>query len=716
MDIYLVVNSLVSICLLGMGIAVLVKDVKSKSNIYFMLFAVSLATWIMSNYYSNDFSLSHAIALLMNRIIFIAASSMMFFLALFLSAMVNRKKKILEKIMVIMMVVSIFISLTPLVVDDIFPQGNEYAIEFGIFTPVLVLIIIAFIIYSIVVLVSAVKQAGTVDKKRVKNMRSVLIIFTSTLVFTNSILPMLFDIYVLTPVGLSVMSMYLVFSFGGMIINGKLFNINATILRKVLSSTLIFLLSAVYYSTVGLLIYAIFKIFHMQDDLLWLLIVPPFVASMNFMTYSLREKVEVSVKNLLLSNYYNINEVIDKVNKKMLSANSVNNVIKTIGNTIEETVNAKACLIFSEKGEVAYKYGKFHREIVEELKSTPSELFNEDIVFLDKMQWGDNQLKNLLFKHKVDAVMRLSGDKAGLNGENIFICLGGKKDGGSYSDKDIKLLLAVSNCFVIGLKNVLQMMRIQEFNDVLTIKINEATKELVKKNKLLEKQDEQKNEFLSIASHQLKTPLTSLRGNLSMLADGDYGAVNATQRDIMLGVENQAALMSSLVSDFLDVSRLQSGKFVVDKKMIDITEVLTAQIDLVKKIAVDRKITMTLHIGSNIPKINADDGKISQVIMNFMDNAIYYSPEGSEINVFLEGGEQTVEFKVMDQGIGVPRKEQEKLFTKFYRVHNAQKMRRNGVGIGLFLAKKIIDGHNGEIIFESKEGKGSTFGFRIPIN
>jgi signal transduction histidine kinase len=123
-------------------------------------------------------------------------------------------------------------------------------------------------------------------------------------------------------------------------------------------------------------------------------------------------------------------------------------------------------------------------------------------------------------------------------------------------------------------------------------------------------------------------------------------------------------------------------------------------------------LKLQYRVPSVFPILYIDEGKIRQVIMNFIDNAIYYSSEETAIKIELavEGGEAV--FKVKDTGIGVPKKEQSHLFTKFFRATNARKQRPDGTGVGLFLAKKVIVAHGGDIVFE---GEGSTFGFRLPI-
>ena len=119
---------------------------------------------------------------------------------------------------------------------------------------------------------------------------------------------------------------------------------------------------------------------------------------------------------------------------------------------------------------------------------------------------------------------------------------------------------------------------------------------------------------------------------------------------------------------------------------------------------------------ADFPLLQLDDTKIRQVIMNFLDNAVYYTPAGGTVKIELEEAERTVELRIIDSGIGVPKADQHKLFTKFFRASNARKARPDGTGLGLFMAQKVIVASGGAIIFHSKEGEGSTFGFSFPRN
>lgn len=174
--------------------------------------------------------------------------------------------------------------------------------------------------------------------------------------------------------------------------------------------------------------------------------------------------------------------------------------------------------------------------------------------------------------------------------------------------------------------------------------------------------------------------------------------------------------MVYLIADFLNVSRIKTGKFVIEPKEVDLPMVVSEEITQLREMAGSRDITLQYQAPEVFPKVMLDDNKIRQVMMNIVDNAIYYTPAGGTVTIQLFVDSADVVFKVIDTGIGVPKREQHKLFTKFFRAGNARKARPDGTGLGLFMAQKIIAEQGGSIIFESTEGKGSTFGFRFPLS
>lgn len=252
---------------------------------------------------------------------------------------------------------------------------------------------------------------------------------------------------------------------------------------------------------------------------------------------------------------------------------------------------------------------------------------------------------------------------------------------------------------------------------VLQRQIDEATAELRKANDELRRLDETKNEFVSMASHQLRTPLTSIKGYISMVLEGDAGSLNDDQRKLLTEAFTSSERMVRLIGDFLNVSRLQNGKFMIDRSVpVDLSAVVTEEIQIVTEIAEARGIGIAYHKPSRYPVLFIDEDKIRQVIMNLLDNAIFYSGDSKVVTVRLYSHDGAAIFEVTDHGIGVPAPARKHLFTKFYRADNAQTQRPDGTGVGLYLAKQVVAGHGGSVMFAPKAaGTGSTFGFRLPI-
>jgi signal transduction histidine kinase len=294
-----------------------------------------------------------------------------------------------------------------------------------------------------------------------------------------------------------------------------------------------------------------------------------------------------------------------------------------------------------------------------------------------------------------------------------FILFGDKLNGDIYNAQDKQLLMIVANELALAVQNALRFDEIENFNLTLQHKIHEATHKLRRANDKLKALDESKDDFISMASHQLRTPLTTIKGYTSMVLDGDAGKLTATQKKLLGQALFSSQRMVYLIADLLNVSRLRTGKFVIDATPVNLAEVVQQELEQLQETAAAHSVTLEYDQPADFPELLLDETKTRQVIMNFVDNAIYYTPAGGHIEVQLLNKSATVELRVKDNGIGVPRSERPHLFTKFYRAGNARKARPDGTGLGLFMAKKVIIAQSGALIFDSQEGKGSTFGFTL---
>lgn len=210
--------------------------------------------------------------------------------------------------------------------------------------------------------------------------------------------------------------------------------------------------------------------------------------------------------------------------------------------------------------------------------------------------------------------------------------------------------------------------------------------------------------------------MTIVNGYIANIIDGMYGPTNNRQKEALELVENRVRLTEGLVSDLLNLSRIEAGRFFIDREPVDLSRVVPEEIEQLKMKADELGVKLEYTAPTQpIPILQIDPPKTRQVIMNLIDNAIAYSPKGI-VKITLESAGNQVVFKVKDNGIGVPEAERPKLFNKFYRATNAKQQRADGTGIGLYLVKRVIEQQGGAIIFDSQAGKGSIFGFRLPLS
>ena len=227
------------------------------------------------------------------------------------------------------------------------------------------------------------------------------------------------------------------------------------------------------------------------------------------------------------------------------------------------------------------------------------------------------------------------------------------------------------------------------------------------------KRDEiRKNDFIAMASHELKTPLTSLKAYIQLLAKKITKNDDAFINNALIKADNQINKMADLIYSFLDLSRLETGKLQLKTQHFDINQLISGTIAETSLVNPDHHI---IFEPDSTITVNADMEKIGQVISNFLSNAIKYSSKDTPIIVSSQIIDNCVQVSVADQGVGIKQKDQEKLFQRFYRVDNERIKNISGFGIGLYLASEIIQRHNGTIGVESQEDKGSTFYFRLPI-
>jgi signal transduction histidine kinase len=246
-------------------------------------------------------------------------------------------------------------------------------------------------------------------------------------------------------------------------------------------------------------------------------------------------------------------------------------------------------------------------------------------------------------------------------------------------------------------------------------KVESLVSELEKSNEHLKELDRQKDELLSIVSHQLATPITSVKWYLEMLQDGDVGELEDDQKKHVHSMQAIATDLTDLVGMILDVSRIQLGRMRIDKQSLDLAEFFKEIIETVEPKAIEKHINFVKNLPASFPPADLDKRYTRMTIENLLTNAIKYTPEKGDVTIDVQIKGNKLLCTVKDSGCGIPKAEQDKIFGKLFRASNVRNS-VDGNGFGLYVAKGAVEAQGGSIRFDSTEGKGTTFYVELPLS
>ncbi len=261
---------------------------------------------------------------------------------------------------------------------------------------------------------------------------------------------------------------------------------------------------------------------------------------------------------------------------------------------------------------------------------------------------------------------------------------------------------------VIFMEDITDLTRLEEELKNSYIKLENAYEEL-------KEADAMKSEFISTASHELRTPLTVINSYIEMFEEGLLGKLSDTQLEKIRVIGSQTHHMIRLVEDMLDTSRLESKKLKIHMDTMRLDEIAKKSLEDLSRLAGLKEHIVSMNIDRGLPEIRGDERRVRQVFDNLLTNAIKYTPNKGRIDVKIENEPLQVRVSITDNGIGVARKDHDKIFEKFFTGSGSSLTRESGrMGLGLAIAKSIVEAHKGRIWVESDLGKGSTFTFIIP--
>jgi len=245
--------------------------------------------------------------------------------------------------------------------------------------------------------------------------------------------------------------------------------------------------------------------------------------------------------------------------------------------------------------------------------------------------------------------------------------------------------------------------------------VQERTRQLADANAELVRLNRSKSEFVSSVSHELRTPLAAIKGYAALLGSGQFGALTDAQQERVKKVEKHADLLTLFVNNLLDIARIESGRVIMEHRAFPVEEFLTGVQDVIQPQLQAKKLRLAVD-RDGVQELLGDPQHLHRVFVNLLSNAIKYTPDGGAIRMGFAKEGQTVVASVADTGAGIPAADLPKLFQEFYRANDAINQQVRGTGLGLALAKRIVEAHQGKIWVTSEHGKGSTFFVSLPAN
>jgi len=704
-----------------LGIIVFLKNTKSRINFTFFLHSISISVWLFSTFmmFINRGNLEKAI--FWDRVVYAGVVFIPAFMYHFGLAYTKKRRDIVLYMGYLLSFVFLPLVFTKYFVSDIFIY------KWGIHTKAQLfhhIFLIYFVIYVLLWFVNFSiyykKITSPVAKTQTK-----YIILGFLLLF--SIGPLAY----LPAYGISIYP----FSY----ISGVLFTIivfYAIVKYRLLNIKLVFRSSFVYLLSL-LVIFGLASVVKtlankfFQEFIFWIDLITIFFAVASF----------PSIKNLFLkwankyffTSLYDSGKLILKTGNDLKTFLNIDKIYEYLFSVFSRNLHTKAFGVLNyneENGTYKLQYNQgfkvkkgadFERNPVVEAKFIN---YNEIVITeeLRNLHYSKKtkDLIELLEKLEVELLipLKVKGNQIGL------IALGPKETNEAYNEEDLQVLEIIAGQSAVAIENAQLYSRVKHFNIKLKKEVKDAVEKVEKTNKdlsqvnnklslaykKLKQLDSAKNEFISIASHQLRTPLTSIKGFISMILEGDYGKVDKEAEGALKKIFISNERLIKLVNDLLSLSRIESGKFSFNFKKDDIIDLIKNVLDDFKLEAKDKNLKIKfIKPDKEVKSFVFDQNKIHEVISNLVDNAIKYTEKG-QIEIGVEDIGRKMKIIISDSGKGMSSQELEYVFEKFRRGENSSNLNTEGTGLGLYVCKKIVDAHQGRIYAKSEgTGKGSQF-------
>ena len=706
------IDSVTGLSLAGLAVASLLKKgYKNPINQYFAGFSFTMALFLACKEIG---AYPFFAALNLTAVTFSSSFAGLIFLLLFVTNLVgsHRFNTFIKWASWPLWTICI-LGLTPFVTQGIVVHNNDYAVYGVIYGPLIWLYIFGMvymlILMSFNVIFGLFSTTG-VRKRQLAATGIGIALSIPAVILLSLILPIVLNDYSISGFGTMPILILVGCTYYGAI-RYQLFDIRSTIVR-----TLTYVMSTVTLIGIYYLVIAAISLVFLKDTsimnqspistALIVVLLLMFQPTKNFF-----DKLTGSV---FYRGYYSSDDLFARLNQ-IYSDNTteMSTLLEKTATEIAKTLKGEQALLFINTGEAKYLTGGTidHSPLSEEnfLKLQAAFATSSQTIVCSTLE-EDNPIRDLMLKCKIELIVPLIQTKV-----IGFLCLGEHRSS-HYTSRDVKVLNTIAGGLVIAIKNAMSIQEIKDINAAnLQQRIASATKELSANNAMLRKIDGEKDEFVSVTSHELRTPMTVLSGFINLLQRQQIGPLNEQQQDILTKMASNTKSLINLTNDMLDLSKMEANKSAMDIADVSIKELMGEVLDKTKILYDEKAISLTYEGTDAI--IKTDKAKFERIMTNLLGNANKFTDHGGSVKI-----SSTVDYTthlaticVADNGIGIPPESISSLFKKFSQVDNHLKRQYGGTGLGLAICKEMVEKMGGTIWATSVHGQGSQFHFTMPL-
>lgn len=695
-----------------LGCFVYFKNPKSTTNRLFFILTIIITSWTITNFISLQSSNAVTALFWIRTVMFIVSFwGLIFFL--FAKTFPHEQLKIRKSFLFALTAITVitaFLSFSPymfvnviIVGKNIQPIPGPAIILFALDSPGLIFTGFCLLVFRYI------KSKG-LERVQIRFLLFGVGLAFSLLTITNFFFVAIFKISSLVIMG-PVFTLFLVGFIAYAIIKHHLWDIRLVVSRTVAYALLLIIFAGSYTASLFAIGTYYMPLKYGQGQLLISAILALLMA---FSFQPLRRTLEKATDRIFFRDRYDSHELLADLSKVMAQTLRLSDLTQcTLEKLLTEIRILKGAFILTHDGKIFdQKTIGFKPEPTFQEEDMKLLMTKGEVSFFETLEEND-KVKEWMRKHELTVIMPLQTKEEKIG----FLLLGDKASGDIYSSEDLKVLEIVSPELTIAIQNAEAYEEIRRFNITLKEEVEKATSDLQAANLKLKELDKLKDDFVSVASHELRTPMTAIRSYVWLALYKPDAPLTEKQKKYLDRTLKSTERLISLVNDMLNVSRIEAGRIEIDPKPFNILDLANEVMEEVASKAGEKTIRLVVE-NKQLPLLFGDINKIHQVLLNLVGNSLKFTPSNGTIYITFEMKGQFAQISIHDTGTGISKEDLEKLFNKFGRLDNSYTAigTSGGTGLGLFISKSLVELMHGRVgAFSEGVGKGSTFAFTLPL-